>query len=333
MLQKISYLVILLTFQLSTNALSQQRSLDNLFNAKYEQHFISSGDNFGQISLKKNNRHLFLVGLHNGHTPVALAKKLSWNDSILNSEIDLLKENGYIKEIGAKFYPTISIVMQNEGKKMFELSEQIADEITTSIAMIVPVVKIKYAQMSISKSYDYDELSFFLLSDVLLDNWQINNVEDEFLKSERPLRHGKHYYIQYAEKVPESKIEVFGIYGNQYKCTKKNCYITYGNNRKNHFKSIEELDKMNIPLLTKGDQDILDEMAEEFKPRLIELLNKNRDFILGNYNNSVYHNEITFEEYFIWYYHFLYTSVTNKLHDKGLLKVPENGIYRVKLLK
>lgn len=326
-------LSIALAITLSWDAFTQRQSIDRLFLAEYEQHFISSGNNFSQISLKKNNRYKFLVGLHNGYSPNELQEKLNWTDSLLNAEIELLKENGYLKLSGDSYYSSISIVMQEEGRQLFELSNSIADDIVSSIVTVIPDIKTLYSDLSISNSHKYDELSFFLLSDVLLDNWQINYVEDEFLKSKRPLRHGKRYYLQYAEKDPESNIEVFGIYGNQYTCKEAICYITYGNNRKNHYKKIEELDQMNIPLLTKDDGDILTKMAELFKPELINILDKNRNEFLGNYKNSIYSNEITFEEYFIWYYHFLYTSVTNKLHDQGYLKVPENGIYRIKFEK
>jgi hypothetical protein len=52
------------------------------------------------------------------------------------------------------------------------------------------------------------------LSNVLLDNWQIENVETEFLKAERPLRDGRRYYYAIFEKPASQRSEAFGIYGN-----------------------------------------------------------------------------------------------------------------------
>ncbi len=323
-------IVILLLF---VSCQTKKRPLDEILNAKYEQHFISSGDNFPQISLKKNNRYKFLIGLHNGYLPGELKINLKWTDRFFNQEINLLKENGYLKEVNQKFFPSINIIMQDEANELYDLAEEVANEITKSIISIERQIKTKYKEMTISKEHPYSEFSFFILSDVLLDNWQINNVEELFLESERPLRHGKRYYIQYAEKDPNSKIEVFGIYGNQYNCNDSLCFITYGNNRKNNFKTLQELSEMDIPFLSKKDQAILKEMAELYKPKLIEILKRNKETFVKNYENSTFKNENSFEEYFIWFYHFLYTSATNNLNKKNYLNVPESGIYRVKLEK
>ena len=74
---------------------------------------------------------------------------------------------------------------------------------------------------------------------------------------------------------------MFGIYGNQYLCNDTHCYITYGNNRKNNFIKIEKLSQMNIPLLTLKDLAVLDDIAELFKPQLIEILNDKREYFLN----------------------------------------------------
>jgi len=136
---------------------------------------------------------------------------------------------------------------------------------------------------------------------------------------------------QFAEKDTLYNKEVFGIYGNQYSCKDTICFITYGNNRVNNSKTLKEMMIMNIPFLTKNDQRILREMAAFYKPKLIEVLETNRYIFVKEYEKFVYKNEISFGEYFIWYYHFLYTSVTDKLAEKGFLIIPENGNFRVQL--
>lgn len=328
MTRTLSLIAILFLF---TQCASKKMSLDSMWSAQYDEHFISSGDNFPEISLLDNNRYKFLIGLHNGYSPSELQSKLNWNNQQLTEEINLLEKNGYLKRTGENYFPTISLIMQKEGKKIFRQTEKTASKIVQSIIEQKPIIEAKYRDMDISKKHTFAELSFFILSDVLLDNWQINNVEREFLKEERTLRHGKRYYIQYAEKDPTSNLEVFGIYGNQYNCNKQFCFITYGNNRHNHFKTNEELMKMEIPLLSKRDQNILDEMAELYKPTLINILEQNRARFIREYEKSVFKNEISFEEHFIWYYHFLYTKVTDQLAQKGELVIPETGIFRVKL--
>jgi len=307
------------------------KNLDEIVHANYEKHFISSGDNFPQISLDKNQRHLFLVGLHHGFSKNEISQKLKWSQNDLSKETALLTANGYLKELNGTLYPTISIVTKKEGADLFKKTESIAQEIALSIKEIEETIKEKFSLMDISKKHSFSEFSFFLYSDVLLDNWQINNVEKEFLKEKRTLRHGKRYYIQYAEKDSTYNREVFGIYGNQYRCAKGVCYVTYGNNRKNHHKSLDELSQMNIPFLSKSDQEILKEMASYYKPILMHILEKNRSLFENEYNSSVYYNELTFSEYFIWYYHFLYTKTTDVLAQNKRINIPKTGIFRVQL--
>jgi hypothetical protein len=38
-----------------------------------------------------------------------------------------------------------------------------------------------------------------------------------------------------------------------------------------------------------------------------------------------YDKEITFEEFFIWWYHLIYTQATNEMKQKGLLSIPQSG--------
>ncbi len=320
--------IILLLLLYSCNS---QEKLRDVLNAEYEEHFISSGDNFPEISLFENDRYKFLIGLHNEFEPQEIQVALNWTNETFHEEVTILKENGYLTERGKNIVPSISIVMQNEGELMFKQSEKVATAIALAIEQDLNIFKDFHKSLELSKKTSFEEFSFFLLSNVLLDNWQINNVEKEFLKKERTLRHGKRYYIQYAEKNPLNEKEVFGIYGNQYNCNDTTCFITYGNNRNNHQLGFEELLALDVPIVTMQDQLLLDSIAEAFKPKLITILEQNKSEFLKNYSESRYANELSFEEYFIWYYHFLYTRVTDILNDKELVQIPESGIYRVRI--
>lgn len=45
---------------------------------------------------------------------------------------------------------------------------------------------------------------------------------------------------------------------------------------------------------------------------------------------SGYAGEIAFEEFFIWWYHFIYTQATNILAERGKLIIPEGGNFYYK---
>lgn len=70
-----------------------------------------------------------------------------------------------------------------------------------------------------------------LLSDVLLDNWQIDGIEAGFLHAPRPLRRGGRYYLAVVEHVTSAPIEALGFYGNHEEDAGPLSISLYGNQR------------------------------------------------------------------------------------------------------
>ncbi|MBK8496877.1 MAG: hypothetical protein IPL50_19185 [Chitinophagaceae bacterium] len=216
------------------------------------------------------------------------------------------------------------IVTQETGRQLFAQSESVANEIADSVKSFIPFLQKEYSKLSFSNKRGFDEFSFFILSNVLLDNWQINNVEKEFIKEPRTARHGKNYFYQIAELNAGDSIEVFGIYGNQVLCNDTICVAVYGN-RRSKLNLADYFGRKDLPFITPADEKLFKEMAGSFKPQLIAIFEKYRKAFVEAYQQSVYRNEISFAEYFMWYYHFIYTRVTDILANRGLLKIPDGG--------
>ena len=83
---------------------------------------------------------------------------------------------------------------------------------------------------------------------------------------------------------------------------------------------------LTIPVFKKKDNKILNNIANLLTDDLIALLEENKGIFKNNYQNSLYSKEITFEEYFIWWYHFFYSEVTEKLIAKDLIQSPTSGV-------
>jgi hypothetical protein len=77
--------------------------------------------------------------------------------------------------------------------------------------------------------------------------------------------------------------------------------------------------------LTPEDYRFFEEIATDYRPKLLKLLNNNTDYSREVFEKTGYSYEITFEEFFIWWYHFIYTSATNILAKKNCLKIPADG--------
>jgi hypothetical protein len=78
----------------------------------------------------------------------------------------------------------------------------------------LPLVKAQSRTLPSLAGAAWESMSFFVLSDVLLDNWQIANIERLFVRAARTLRTGGRYYYTILEKAATDPREPFGLYGN-----------------------------------------------------------------------------------------------------------------------
>ncbi len=306
-------------------------TLDDVFSQQYEQKMISSGQNFPDFYAENDSLNLFLIALHERIPVKKFQKRVGWSSAELNTHIEFLKSKDWLAP-GDSLRPSIFIAGSDDGKALYSHSTPISLEISRAIEDELYKIKKQYQKTKLSKSQSFETMAFFILSDVLLDNWQINAVEKEFLKAEtRPERHQNYYYYAIMEHVQAPR-EAFGIYGNQYRSLNDSTTLSiYGNNRtvantklKNEPQFLEDILKT-APRLSAENQQEMGDIAALFKPVLLDILEKHRNYIRHVYQVSGYAKEISFEEFFIWWYHFIYTETTNMLAENGTLTVPEDG--------
>lgn len=295
--------------------------IDEILNREYQHAFISRGNNFPDFDVRKNNIRPLLVALHKDISIKECQNHFGFNDDKMNQIVALLLEKDWLHKINGNYKPTVFVATQEDGNKLYQYAKPISTAISKAIENHLSEIKTKFNQTDIAKRQSFDEWSFLILSNVLLDNWQIFHVENQFLgKNSRPLRHGKNYYAAIEEVT--SDVESFGIYGNQY-----GQISVYGNNRDK-----ADLTSTQFYVSEKNNQ-IFNEMAKDFLPLLIQTLESKKDYIKKVYEKSGYANEITFEEFFIWWYHFIYTQTTNELTHKGIIQIPPTGNFIYELEK
>jgi hypothetical protein len=81
-----------------------------------------------------------------------------------------------------------------------------------------------------------------------------------------------------------------------------------------------------IPVLDKEASAALSDMASLITDDLVALLERYRPAVTQAYEGSPYSRQVTFEEYFMWWYHLFYTDVTDQLIAEGYIAKPESGI-------
>ncbi len=333
MKSKLSILVIIF-FIISCKNKTRDNKINSIFNSHFEHSLISKGNNFPDFNPYKDSVDLFLISLHKGIPTNSFKNKGNWNDSILNKKIDLLLDKNWVNKKNDKLYPTIFIASQKEGVQLYGFSNTISEQIANSIEQEIPKIKTEYLKTDISKKIPFEQMAFLILSDVLLDSWQIDNVETEFLKKkQRPLRNGKNYYYSIMENQNTSQ-DVFGIYGNIMDSNDTISYNIYGNRQTSvDFKKLDELIENCDVVINKKDYGIFSDIANQYFPKLLSILEKNQTYFEKVYTEMNYDKEITFDEFFIWWYHFIYTKTTNILSAKGLLAIPENGNFEYLSIK
>jgi hypothetical protein len=331
---KILLYSFLLSF-LSAICLAQtnDEKLDKIFSLDYKSYIVSKGDNRPDFDRKKDNIDRFLVSLHYNVPVEDFVKKAGWTPEMLQTKIKLLSVKGWLKSDSNKLYPTVFIASGEDGKLLYKYAEPIAIAIARSIEISVPLIRERFNASGLSSNLGFEDLSFLILSDVLLDNWQIMKMESVFLKQEnRPERHGKFYYASVFE-TSEQGYEPFRIYGNQSGRINDSTWLNiYGNNRIVANQKLQNRQFCDSVMshslcLTPELSSFFETTASEYSPKLMKILEDYREYSNVVFKRLGYSDQIRFEEFFIWWYHFIYTEATNILAEKKILSLPENGNY------
>lgn len=338
---------------------------------------ISSGDNFPTVNLRRDNLSDLVLLLHHRVSLDSVRSHFGWTEEDLHGRIEHLIGAGIVREDGMLGYvPTIMVMCTEHVERHMSVSPNLVDETVKIIESRLLAVQSIYESASGLAQIPFEDSAFLVLSDVILDNWQINAVEDQFLGADRPPRDGKRYYFSLQENDPAEPTEAFGIYGNQYRGVGPFTIGIYGNRRSNnplnfasldavglgHFFGVEpdtasvfkqelisqiveavdrvpdsirigfealgwvEDGELRVPVLRADDLKALDEIADLFTEDLVGLLNRHRPVLEEMLDSSPYQDEVTFEEYAIWWYHLYYTAVTDRMAERNLLRIPGSGI-------
>jgi len=353
----------------------------SLLTSRYEHKMISSGKNFPAVRMQDENRGDLAVLLHAGVPLGEIRQHFGWSEIDMQGRLDELQEAGLVKRTqDGTYVPTLMVMSIRDVDLYLGVPDSLVEEAAALIVDHLPLIRRRYEDVEGLRRVPFDSASLLILSDVLLDNWQIRRIEEQFLGSERPLRAGSRYYYSMQETAPGDSVEAFGIYGNQYRgfgiCT----VGVYGNRRANNPRNFltlavddvqrlfgtrpdsllpfqqdvlgqlveaardsdfaaaspyargwealgwREDGKIVVPVLDREDRALLSGLAQLVTEELLNLLESFRAEITRSYSTSPFGAEVTFQEYFIWWYHLFYTAVTDRLVAGDYITVPAVGI-------
>lgn len=361
----------LITVALAAPAAAQQQ---------YQFTMISSGPNRPGIPLWNQHFRQILVGLHTGAPSLATSAGLS--EAQLAAALDSLRREGAVVERDGRLHPTCMVVTAEEGASLSALAKRVARQAVPFMRAAVARLRGKYREIAGLRPLGFQDVSFFLASDVLLDNWQINAVERQWLHAERPLRGKSRYYCALLART-DADHEPFGIYGNQMAGLSDGRLLGVYGNRRGSGHDLNSLSRSHLaellgapgtvgrsvllgrvldnlqrwvtdstafqppPTLVSGlaamgmvrdgrpmfavldtaDDRRLDGWAGSVTDSLVAHLERATPQLRAAWTAGRWHDETTFGEFRIWWYHFFYTALTDQLAADGSIRIPANGLF------
>jgi len=332
----------------------------------WEHKLISSNGNFPDFRSNTAANESVLAALHARQSPPS--------DDATQEALAALRQRGFVAEVEGRLLPAVAVIGLADGARAFAVGGAVARETAALVLARYDDVRAQVMALPSFARLAFEDISLLVLSNVLLDNWQINHVESRWLNAERPQRSGGRYYFAMMARAEASDLEAFGIYGNQMAVMGDTLVCTYGNRRLSaaslttlladeiaarfgqpvragalaaRFVSVArgegaftpeeragfaslgmigEDGAPRIPVMTEADYEALNAIAATMTEALVEILNAHRPSLERRYRASRYAEEISFNEYLIWWYHFFYSAVTDRLIAAGRIQIPSSGL-------
>jgi hypothetical protein len=266
--------------------------------------------------------------------------------------------------------PTSMVISLEEGQTIYGNIEAAAQELAATLQKNKAIVEAAATKLSLASLSRRQDVLFFLYSNVVLDNWQLNAVEKALVGETRTKRGSKHYYFAFLEKAQKQDREAFGIYGNQMGTFGSSMVGIYGNNRsRRNFLNVSDEDfaglfkgssrdevlaelirwmkttsprsplpnqagyeslglirdgQPNVILFQRSDVAVVEGLAGQLRETVIDVLKRHEPQLRKAYDESQFSEAVSYAEYFVWVYHFLYTRTTDLLAPDAF-EIPESG--------
>lgn len=192
---------------------------------------ISAGENRPGLPMGSTNDAL-LAFYHLRLPPDQIAGKLKLPSAEVERRTNALVQEGLARRLpNGQAHPTALVVTRAEQPRFLYAQHSVVRAAADAIGTILPAVRRRYATLPGFAHVPFADASLLVLSDGLLDNWQINRVEEGYLKVLRPQRGGGRYYYAVFETRPGDPVESFGIYGNHGQGVGDTTLSLYGNQR------------------------------------------------------------------------------------------------------
>lgn len=326
-------IIIALSVLLLT-ACSTKKNISDVLQNNFEFRTISNSFSTPSINLEKDHLKEILLLLHYNFTAEKIKEHFNMNDSVYNIRINDLFGEGLIKKTNSgDFAPTCMIVDADEGKIIKNTADSLGREMSGIAIDRFEKIKSAYSKTPSFKKHPFEGASLFILGNVLHNYWQMKFIEERFIKSFPPQRGSSRYYLALFQNQNGNYSEPYGLFSNRFKTIGNYTIGQFGNRFNNDmpFYTEKELDNLlktknsTLQFINGVDQRKLENIALIITQDILNYLERNRPLFVKLYLNSVYKDQTSFREWFVWFYQFIITQTTNTLIEKGFIQKHSSG--------
>ena len=221
MRQKVSYIVSVALACTTASPLSAQTAEQfartqaaEIASRRYDVYQVSSGSNRPALNLNVDRGATLMVMLREGLPVTTIAEALGWTDTKTRERVQALLDVGFIARDGDRYRPRVAVLTADVVARYMPLRDEAVTAAARLIADSLSFIRRQYGRIPGFRHVRFEDASLLVLSDVLLDNWQLRTVERDFVGAARPTRAGGQYYLFVEEHTPWVVGEPFDLYGN-----------------------------------------------------------------------------------------------------------------------
>jgi hypothetical protein len=335
-------------------------SLDERFH--YELRSVSSSGIEAPALLDRRALGL-CAGLHRQASLGEAAAAVNLGAGEVDCSLRALEQNGLIKRgAGGSFALNGMVINVIDAATRLTVPSVLVTDAVRLVRDRIPAIREQCARIQVFQRVPFERVSLLVLSNVLFDNWQIGNVERDFLGCrERP--RGGRGWLALIQNSPDCDVQA-GTLGNSEFEFGPFTLCAYGTrmftmrqalrvsrDARARLRLIDLLSSAafaegrlseagqsllavfglcerggtNLFMLRSDEAHGLRDIAELISAALIELLARHKNILRQAYESSSYVKEADFNEYLIWWYHFFFSAVTARLAELGLIDIPDSG--------
>ncbi|MCX7796997.1 MAG: hypothetical protein N2249_00045 [Melioribacter sp.] len=316
--------LFIFVFVLILTSCISRKNIDEVLKKDYAFRTIPQNDTVESVFNQKKYKEILIL-LHNRFTEREIINHLNISKNQYDLMINYLFGNGLIKKKeGGQFIPACMIIDENCKNELKKIAKPIGKIVSDIIIDRLPIIKdtynTHYESKKMKEQTSFDESSFLVLSNVLLNKWQLKNIEEKFIKSPPPKRGGKNFYA--AILVVDSNYELPIFLNRAYVMGNKIVYIY----SKNLF---EKEDFIINKARIHYEEWLFEKLASIITKDLIENLNKQKPLLVKYYLDSICKDEVSFREWLMWVYQFIVVEATKELVSMGIINTNEPTVYLV----